>query len=67
MYKTKVNFAQNCEKKKISTDSNLMQKKRKNSKSTDSIQPKKSRHSALIRYPTKNHLNGHLIVIKFQK
>ena len=41
--------------------------KRKTSKSTDSIPTKKSIQSALIRVPTKNHLNGHLIVIKFQK
>ena len=41
--------------------------KRKTSKSTDSIPTKKSTQSALIRVPTKNHLNGHLIVIKFKK
>ena len=41
--------------------------KRKTSKSTDSISTKKSAHSALTRFSTKNQLNGHLIVIKIQK
>ena len=53
---------------KITTKSNdAFHKNERTANQQNSIRTKRSTHSALIRFPTKNHLNGQLIVIKFQK